>query len=106
MVEALPHNANHILHSLRRNGMSARLCDSVFLVRNAVASASRQPFAVVYTEGNVRLPPTPSPSHSPSQLTSVTFRLHRMPSPMYSSAERCCRVPSLSLSLSARLGQP
>ena len=53
MVEALPHNANHILHSLQRNGLMTRLCTDLFVVRNAVASASGRRFSVVYDEANV-----------------------------------------------------
>ena len=48
MVEAMEHNANHILHSLQHNKLFPALCETVFLVRNAVSSASHLPYAIVH----------------------------------------------------------
>lgn len=46
MIEAMPHNANHILHSIHKNGMSSRLCRDLFLLRNAASHTSGLSYGV------------------------------------------------------------
>jgi hypothetical protein len=113
MVEALPHNANHILHSLRRNGLDPRLCTDLFLVRNAVAAAASRRFAVVYDEANVRRRGRAlSPPHTVAQIwkpmrahTSVHVRLQICPH-AYTQFTRTCAIAHTSLMRAHALPTP